>query len=472
MASTVVDPERVARSNDAPLRSDGTYVLYWMERAQRAEGNPALEHAIRTANALGLPVLVTVVLSHAEPDLNPRHAAYMVAGLADVATGLRRRGVAFAPRLGDPPDVVLRLARDAAMVVCDRGYLRHQRAWHRLVADASPVRVERVEADVVVPADAADDGRAYAARTFRPKLWRQVPRFLRELAPTTAGRREPDLTPGDPLASFDPRDVAGTLARWGVHGPVPPVRDARSGTRAGKRALRRFVQERLGRYADDRNQPSRDGPSGLSAALRYGHLSPVTVALWAREAAPDGATLDAFLEQLITRRELAVNFVLHAEADYDRYTSLPRWARATLDVHRGDARPALPDDAALENAETDDPYWNAAMREMRATGYMHGHMRMYWGKRILAWSRTPEEGFARTLALNDRWFLDGRDPNGVANVAWCYGLHDRPWPERPIYGTVRTMTPAGLRRKTDADAYVRKVARLAGGDGAGTGPWT
>jgi deoxyribodipyrimidine photo-lyase len=271
-------------------------------------------------------------------------------------------------------------------------------------------------------------------------------------------RSEPDLDPDDDLPRFDPHDLAGTLARLRVDRSVVPVAGATGGTRAAKRELRRFLDERFATYAAHRNQPQTDDVSHLSKPLHYGHLSPVTAALWAREAAPGSDALDAFLEELIVRRELAINFVLHAEADYDRYETLPAWARTTLDEHRDDRREHVYDDAAFENAETHDPYWNAAMREMRATGYMHNYMRMYWGKKILEWSASPEEAFERAQRLNDRWFLDGRDPNSYAGVAWCFGLHDRGWTERPVYGKVRYMNANGLRRKADPDAYVEKVA--------------
>lgn len=463
MASELIDDARIRELNDAPVRGDGRWVLYWMERSQRAEDNPALETAVQRANALGLPVVVAFGLDDRYPGANARSMAYLLEGLADVADGLRRRGVAFAPRLGRPVEVALALAREAALVVCDRGYLRHQRAWRRRLAVEAPVRVLRVEGGVVVPAELASDKREHAARTLRPKLWRHVARFLVEGRATTLQRRQPDLDPGDALPRFDPRDLAGTLARLDVARGVPPVAGAKAGTRAAKRELRRFLDDRFARYVSRRDQPQDDAVSGLSRPLHYGHVSPVTAALWAREAAPSGEALDAFLEQLVVRRELAVNFVLFAEEDYDRWQALPAWARASLDAHRTDPREHVYGDDAFENAETHDPYWNAAMREMRATGAMHNHMRMYWGKQLLAWSATPEEGFERTLRLNDRWFLDGRDPNGYAGVAWCYGLHDRPWPERAVFGTVRSMTAAGLRRKADPDAY---VARIEGAEGA------
>jgi deoxyribodipyrimidine photo-lyase len=197
--------------------------------------------------------------------------------------------------------------------------------------------------------------------------------------------------------------------------------------------------------------------SGLSPHLHFGQISPVRIALTVTRAshASEGARA-AFLEQLIVRRELAMNFVEHTP-DYDSWSCLPAWARATLVAHAGDPRPFLYTPSELEGAATHDPFWNASMKQMKRTGLLHGHMRMYWGKKILEWSPTPEAGFREALRLNNRWFLDGRDPCSFAGVAWCFGLHDRPWGGRPIFGNVRYMNESGLKRKFDMAAYLRSV---------------
>jgi len=467
---STVDPARLRSRSDAPLRSSARYVLYWMQQAQRSRDNPSLEVAVEKANALDLPVLVAFGVDDGYPGANLRSMAYLLDGLEDVAEGLRARGIAFAVRRGSPPEVAAAFAQQAALVVVDRGYLRHQRAWRRQVAQASPVTVLEVEGEVIVPTALASDKREHAARTIRPKLWRQAERFLVPTVEVPLRREDPDLDPGDALPRIEVRDVPATLASLRLDRSVPVVASVRAGPTEARRRFDAFLQERFRRYAPHRNQPQTDDVSHLSKALHFGHLSPVEVALAAREAAPDAENLDAFLEELLVRRELAINFVLHAD-DYDRYATLPAWARTTLGEHRGDPREHLYDDAAFENAETHDPYWNAAMREMRATGYMHNYMRMYWGKKILEWSASPEEAFERTVRLNDRWFLDGRDPNSYAGVAWCYGLHDRGWTERPVYGKVRYMNANGLRRKSDPDAYVAKVERLERAEGEADPGW-
>jgi deoxyribodipyrimidine photo-lyase len=247
---------------------------------------------------------------------------------------------------------------------------------------------------------------------------------------------------------------------------VPETGGPAPGEDAALAGLRAFVSGRLAGYDTNRNDPNKDAASGLSPYLHFGQLSAQLVALTVRAALLSdpalGASADAFLEQLIVRRELADNFCLH-HPDYDTVDAFPAWARATLDKHRLDPRPVLYSLDELERARTDDPLWNAAQAEMVLTGRMHGYMRMYWGKKLLEWTEGPEQAMAWAVRLNDRWQLDGRDPNGYAGIAWAIGgVHDRPWPERPVFGTVRYMNSAGARRKFDVDAYVRRFPSLAG----------
>ena len=226
------------------------------------------------------------------------------------------------------------------------------------------------------------------------------------------------------------------------------------------------MEEKLPWYADERNDPALETMSGLSPYLHFGQVSPVTVgrAVRAASSAPEAAR-EAFLEQLVVRRELAFNFAAYGPA-CDSLRCVPAWARATLEKHRGDPRPYRYSPRQLEEGRTHDPYWNAAMREMRLTGRLHGYMRMYWGKKILEWSPSPGAAFRTALRLNNRYFLDGRDPNSCEGVAWCFGLHDRPWQERPVFGMVRYMNESGLRRKFDIDAYVRRIQALPEAPGA------
>ena len=476
-----VHPDRVRILADGPPRSSGPVVL-WMQQAQRARANPALAHALAIGALLERPVAVVVGLTPAYPEATARAYAFMLEGLRGLRDDLARRGIGFALGLGEPPEVALAAARHAAVLVVDRGYLQHQRAWRSTVAAEAPCPVVQVEGDAVVPVDVASGKAEFAARTLRPKLWRVLEDYLDPVPDAEPSRR----WRGEPVSVAPFEDVAPALAdpvglrgRLGVDERVAPVSTMfPGGERAAAERLRRLIDDVLPGYADDRNQPQRDGVSYLGMHLHFGQVSPVAVLRGVRMAAeaaraaadPTAGARDAvgvergadgFVEELLVRRELSLNHVERCQ-DYGTYASLPAWARRTLAAHASDPREHLYDDDALLGAATHDPYWNAAMREMRDTGYQHNYMRMYWGKKVLEWSASPEQAYERLLRWNNRFLLDGRDPNSYAGVGWVFGLHDRPWAERPVFGTVRTMTATGLRRKADPESYVRKVeARVA-----------
>ncbi|HEY9217144.1 MAG TPA: deoxyribodipyrimidine photo-lyase [Phenylobacterium sp.] len=458
----MIQPSRIKTLADRPEREGGRYVLYWMQQSQRAVFNPALELAIETANARGLPVLVGFGLTADYPEANARHYAFLLQGLADVGDELARRGVGFALRLGTPHQVALELSRQAALVVCDRGYLKPQVAWRRALAEAIDCALWQVEGDVVVPVETASTKHEYAARTLRPKVQRQMDDYIVPLAAREVARRwqEPPVI-DVPLDRIDQ-----ALAQLKVDGSVPPVRRFTGGYGQARRRLEAFLEDGFARYGAERGKPEAAAASHMSPYLHYGHISPVEIALAVREAA-GGPSEDrsAYLEELIVRRELAMNHVTFEPA-YDDYAAIPDWARKTLAAHAGDPRPHLYTPDELEAGRTHDRYWNAAMLEMRSTGYMHNHLRMYWGKKVLEWSPDPKTAFDTLLRLNNRWFLDGRDANSFMNVAWIFGLHDRPWGARPVFGTVRSM---GLNtfKKFDAEAYVRTVEALAAAESGG-----
>jgi len=457
----VIHPERVKALSGEPDR-DGAYVLYWMQQSQRAGGNPALEVAIHEANTRRLPVVVGFGLMDDYPEANARHYTFLLQGLRGVAAALRERGIAFIVRRGRPDAVALDLGGDAALIVCDRSYLRHQRAWRDAVAAKAGCPVIQVKGDVVVPVETASGKGEYAARTIWPKILRHRDRFISPCAEGEVDHPSLDLGLG---ADIDVSDVQRAVDALALDRSVRPVTRLSGGTVEARARLTAFLGDGFQGYAEGRREPGDWQCSFMSPYLHFGQISPVEVALAVKDAdtrQDDDAA--AYLEELIVRRELACNFV-HFEPAYDRFEALPAWARQTLGDHAGDRRDPVYAAEDLEAAATYDPYWNAAMREMVHTGFMHNTLRMYWGKKILEWSPTPEAAFATALRFNNRYFLDGRDPNSYANVAWCFGLHDRPWAERPIFGKVRYMNAAGLKRKFDIDRYVAEVDRLVAVEG-------
>lgn len=433
-------------------------VLYWMQQSQRAEWNHALEYAIERANQLDLPVAVVFGLMDDYPEANERHYAFMLQGLEDVFQTLEKRGIAAFVGRGHPADVVIEAGRRAALIVCDMGYLRHQAEWRARVADESDCEVVEVESDVVVPVETASDKAEYMARTLRPKIHRSLDEFLQ---PVKEIHCAAGLLPASTFPTLD--KTVPTVGALKLDRSVRAVERFQGGTAEAKSRLKSFIKNSLAVYSDHSNQPQTDDVSAMSLYLHFGQISPLYVARQILGCDAGQEAQDAFIEQLIVRRELAMNFCWFTP-NYDRFSCLPDWAKKTLSDHAGDQREVLYSREQFEQSQTHDPYWNAAMSEMRVTGYMHNYMRMYWGKKILEWSPSPEDAFETALAINNKYFIDGRDPNSYAGIAWVFGKHDTAWAERPVFGKTRYMNANGLKRKCKIDEYVEKVRAMESGE--------
>jgi len=442
-----IHPARAKRLNEAAFRPG--FGLYWMQAAQRESCNHALEFALLLANGLGVPLKIAFCLSGSYPGANLRHYAFMAEGLSEVSEAFARRGLPFEILRGEPSVEILKLSASAAFVAVDAGHMRVQRSWRFALARRAECPVFEVEANLVVPPDVASAKEEYAARTIRPKLEKLVPEFL------SPPRRQP--VPAAASHSLKKYFKDEILSGLSLDCSASPSQFFKGGETEARRLLDLFVETKLKAYDADRNDPSIDGTSRLSPYLHFGQISPVEIALKAASASEKAAA--PFLEELVVRRELAFNFAARNE-NYDNFNCLPEWTRKTLRERAKDKREALYSSEELEAAKTSDEAWNAAQLEMVKTGRMHGYMRMYWGKRIIEWTSQPEAAYETALKLNDKYELDGRDPNGYAGVAWCFGKHDRPWTPSPVFGTVRRMTQSGLRRKFDLDAYVRKISEL------------
>ncbi|MBU1042133.1 MAG: deoxyribodipyrimidine photo-lyase [Proteobacteria bacterium] len=434
-------------------------VVYWMHREFRARDNWSLAHAAELAAERGQPLCVAVCLARGFGLAAPAHFAFLVHGLRETAQELAALGIPLALLRGEPGQEVPELVRGlrAGLLVTDVDPTRIKRGWLAQALPRLDIPVVEVDARNCVPARAASDKREYMARTLRPKIHRLLPEYLDEFPPLPAPLSAPlsdRPRPGTPAWSAPlPRpDWDALSAEFGQ----PPA-SFPPGEAAARARLDVFLRQGLPRYADARNTPVDPAASLLSPYLHFGQLSAQRVALVvlkAKDVPPEAR--EAFLEQLIVRRELAENFCLHTP-DYDTPDAFPAWAAATLDKHQADTRPHLAGEAELEAGDSPDPLWNAAQRQLLATGHMHGYLRMYWAKQVLLWSPDAATALARCLRLNDSLSLDGRDVNGYAGIAWSIGgVHDRPWPERPVFGTVRSMTLSGARRKFDVAAFVQK----------------
>jgi deoxyribodipyrimidine photo-lyase len=445
-------PRILVRRGGAPLKG-GRCVVYWMQRAMRILDNPALEVAIEAGNLLGLPVVVFFPVIPNDPNANLRHYHFMAQGLRDVAEDAAERGVGFVLRR--PPEKLEAFLAEvgAALLIGDESPCREPERRRRALARRLRLPYWTVDADVVVPSRIFD--RSFVLmHHFRPHLKAQLPNFLvaqARIAPLCAWK------PWKKLAS-DSQEQDITAGFKKLDCAVRPAESFAGGTHAALRRLKEFVNLELKAYEETRNHPEVHGTSRLSPYLHFGNIGPLTVALAVEEAVRQGkasaSARDRFLDQLIGWRELAVLFVRH-EPEYDNWDCAAPWARKTLMEHAGDPRPYRYSLKQLGSAETADELWNAAQREMVATGWMHGYMRMYWAKKILEWAPDPARAFAWAVELNDRYELDGSDPNGYAGIAWAIvGRHDRPWFNRPVFGLVRPMTGASLAKKFDAGRYI------------------
>ena len=426
-------------------------VVYWMQRDQRAEDNWALLAAWEKAAALKRSLVVVFCLVSDFLEATIRHFGFLLRGLEETAGHLADKGISMRVLPGEPEERIPAFLKevDAAALFTDFSPLRICRAWKADVARHVSVSFFEVDAHNVVPAWVASPKLEIGARTLRPKIHRLLPEFLDEF-PTRfpslpAFKKTVAKINWDSLrAGLAVRRDIGELSAW-----IP-------GSKAGAARLKKFVSVALAQYGSGRNDPNLDCQSDLSPYFHFGQLAPQRAALAAAAAdAPEEARA-AFLEELIVRRELADNFCLY-EPGYDSVEAFPRWARESLQEHLIDHRPERYSLEQLEKAETHDPLWNAAQRQMVTQGKMHGYLRMYWGKKILEWAHEPAEALAWANLLNDRYELDGRDPNGYAGTAWSIGgVHDRAWPQRPVFGKVRYMNLNGCRRKFDVDTFIQR----------------
>jgi deoxyribodipyrimidine photo-lyase len=426
-----------------------------MSRDQRVAGNWALLRAQTIALERKTPLAVVFTLAPQFLGAPLRAYDFMLKGLAQVETRLAAAGISFQVLWG-PPDETLPAfvsATKAGGVITDFDPLRPKTRWKTAVAKNIPVLMEEVDAHNIVPAWIVSPKQEYGAYTLRPKIHKMLPDFLTEFIPL---QRHPFPWP----KKVPPIDWAEMLQRLKPDPAVPAVSWIQPGEAAGAKTLGLFLKNRLDDYGKKRNDPTEEGQSDLSPYLHFGQVSAQKVAWEVRRSAWDTDFGQDFLEELIVRRELSDNYCLYNPC-YDSFDGFPAWAQKSLNAHRRDKRDYVYSRDALDRAATHDPLWNAAQTEMVKRGKMHGYMRMYWAKKILEWSPAPEEAQATAIDLNDRYELDGRDPNGYAGIAWSMGgVHDRPWFDRPVIGQIRWMTANGCQSKFNVKTYIDKMNSL------------
>ena len=430
-------------------------IIYWMSRDQRVNDNWALLHAQNLALQMNVPLAVLFCLVPEFLGATIRQYVFMLKGLKEVEQNLKKLDIAFHLIKGQPEKELVKFIKRYRIgtLVTDFDPLKIKKTWKRNVAKAIDIPFYEIDTHNVVPCWVASSKQEFGAYTLRPKMKRLLPLFLEEFPKL----KRHHVSWGPPPSEIDWDAV---LRRLRVDRTVAEVDWIIPGEKAAKKVLKHFTKNKLRHYGDIRNDPNQDGQSDLSPYVHFGQIAPQRIALEVKKSNAPEKMKEAFLEELIVRRELSDNFCFY-NAHYDQFDAFPQWAQKTLCMHRSDKRTHLYALEELEKGETHDPLWNAAQMEMAIKGKMHGYMRMYWGKKILEWTHSPEEALKIAIHLNDKYELDGRDPNGYTGIAWCIGgTHDRAWGDRPVFGKIRYMSYNGCKSKFNAAEYIKNNAEM------------
>lgn len=454
---------RLLHLKDGKINQSKKYVVYWMQQSQRVHYNHALNHAIEIANLYQLPLVCFFGLDDTYKDANERSYAFMLEGLKEVKETLDKLGITFVLRFGKPYEAIIDLLSDAQALIMDRGYLRHQRVWRKdlynKIKDNDDLLIDMVDTDVIVPVHIASDKSEYGAYTIRPKIKRlyESYRDFKKLE-VIDHKKILNIKCDDDLNHID-----DLLKKLDIDHSVPKSSYYRGGYQAASHLFGTFILDKSDNYPLS-SDPSTNYTSLMSMYLHFGQISSLELLerlfLALEQGQLKGESFDQYIEQLLIRRELAFNYVFYHKG-YDEFEAMTEnWAYQTMNAHEFDHKEHLYDLEALETYQTHDIYFNAAMKQMVKTGYMHNYMRMYWAKKIIEWSPSFKKAYETTIYLNNKYFIDGRDPNSYAGVAWCFGKHDRAWTEREIFGKLRYMNAKGLERKFNIKQYVEHMKEL------------
>lgn len=490
--------ERITILNFGKILKTKPYLAYWCFKALRTNSNHALEYAIHLANKHTLPLVVFSTTDISPPQLSARHTLFEIQALNDLTTSLAKRDIFCLNLICYPPAGAALFAREAAALVVDSVHLKEDLQYYNQLRRWVSCPLLQIESNLVVPVEVTSSKQETAAYTIRSKITNNIEKFLVTISQQSV--ETPSLKFTHPILilpqSYKPprhKMVDNDKSEYRVESlnvnayknlqffqtsfsidnsisPIPTI----GGEIQAKTSLQDFLEHRFLEYDTQRNNPSvmnADGmQSKMSPYLHYGNISPIDILLEAQKYIQNFVAINpnsidmhnklqtsynTLFEELIIRRELSFNFV-HYNNNYMKYNSIPTWAFATLNAHLDDYRPVMFNESQLESASTEDIYWNAAQNQLVTMGYIHGYMRMYWGKKPLEWFADPEEAYSFTLQQNNKYAIDGKDPNGYVGVSWCYGTHDRPFVNRPIFGTVRYMNANSLRSKFNMDPYLKR----------------
>lgn len=456
--------QRVSQLNKQQDNHQGRYVLYWMQMFKRVQDNEALNFALQQANERDLPLVVYEGLKFYYPWANDRIHTFILEGVAEKQREFASLGIRYLFYLQgnekDPRNIVAQLANDAALLVTDDYPCFIIPEHNQRIVEQVRIPVFAVDSNGVVPLSCYDK-EEYAAYTIRPKIKKLLPETLGRSPLPRLKRKFADLKVDAPETEVTDKNIPDLVKQCDIDHSVPASKLYKGGTYAARQRLNHFVSKILPKYDKTRSKPDLDGSSRLSAYLHFGFISIQEIAEAVEQAKAPQLAKEAFLEEAIVRRELSFNFT-RFNPNYNSLASLSPWVQQTMREHVDDPRPDLLEPEQIEAAQTPDELWNAAQRELLLSGEMHNYVRMLWGKRVIEWQPNYETAFALLEHLNNKYALDGRDPNSYAGILWCFGKHDRPWFERPIFGKIRYMTSTSTGRKFDSKAYIDWTNTLNG----------
>ena len=457
-----VENERISKLNEAGDRPDAEYVLYWAQMNRRVDANHGLLHAIELANKYNLPVLYYEGLTCTYEHANDRLHTFILGGVDETAKRLKKAGIGYAFYLrrkkSDRNDVLYELAKKAAAVVTDDYPTFIARQHNIRVPEKLNIAYYVVDSSCVVPMSQITQ-RQYGAYTIRPRIKKVLNKYL-----TTPDALRPKKKFTGTVPKFHTevtrQSIPKLVASCEIDHSVAPSLCFEGGRLAAEKLLHYFLENNLKRFARERNEPTKHATSHMSPYLHFGQISSLEIALAVRAYAHEHKLIaEEYLEELIVRRELAFNYARFVE-EPGNLKNLPDWCRQTMNKHEHDKRDPEYSAKQMTEARTGDELWNATQKEMLLRGKIQGYYRMYWGKKIIQWSRHYQEAADTMIDIHARYALDGRDPNTYTNILWCFGLHDRAWGERPIFGKLRFMSLEGMERKTDTEAYIKEIGEM------------
>ena len=456
--------ERIELLNDKTANNNGKYVLYWMQIFKRATNNHALKFAIEQANERKLPLVVYEALKYYYPWANDRFHTYILEGVAEKKAAFEKLGIRYLFYLqrnsSDPKQVVARICKDAALLVTDDFPCFIIPQHNAAIVKKAEIPIYAVDSNGIIPLSKFEK-EEFAAYTIRPKIKKLLPNYLEPFKEAKIAIKNADLKVDCPETIVTNDNIAELVALCDIDHAVKPSPVYHGGEKNGKKRLKHFVENILPTYHETRSAPHVDGTSRLSSYLHFGFLSAEEIYHAVNDSAVAQEAKDQYLEELVVRRELGYNFTKFNK-NYQTLECLPDWAKKTMEVHKKDKRPVIFSAEQIELGTTDDSLWNAAQREAIETGEVHNYMRMLWGKKVIEWRETYEDSYKLLEHLNNKYCLDGRNPNSYAGVHWCFGKHDRAWGERAVFGKIRYMSSASTSRKIDARKYIAWTKSFSG----------